>query len=63
MGIQVNRETKKKISGLMNKMTSLNGMDRLISLLQLLNMLADSNEYDLLSSPEIKARTVTIATG
>jgi len=56
MGIQVNGEAKKKISELMNEMTSLNGMDRLISLLRLLNMLADSDEYDLLSSPEIKGQ-------
>ena len=56
MGIQVNGEAKKKISALMNEMTSLNGMDRLISLLRLLNILADSDEYDLLSSPEIKGQ-------
>ena len=56
MGIQVNGEAKKKISALMNEMTSLNGMDRLISLLRILNMLADSDEYDLLSSPEIKGQ-------
>lgn len=56
MGMQVNGDTRKKMSGLMNAMTELKGMDRLLSLLQILNMLADSNEIDLLSSPEIKGQ-------
>jgi AraC-like DNA-binding protein len=56
MGIQVNGETKKEISKLMKEMTELKGMDRLICLLKLLNVLADSDEYELLSSPEIKGQ-------
>ena len=56
MGIQVNGDTRNDMNALMNRMTDLKGMDRLISLLQLLNILADSSEYDLLSSPEIKGQ-------
>ena len=56
MGIQVNGNTRKEMSLLMNGMTELKGMNRLISLLQLLSILADSNDYDLLSSPEIKGQ-------
>ena len=56
MGIQVNGETKNKAAVLMNEITELKGMNRLISLFQLLNMLADSDEFDLLSSPEIKGQ-------
>lgn len=56
MGIQVNGESGKRAAELMNEMTELNGMDRLIALFQLLNTLADSDEYDLLSSPEIKGQ-------
>src|SRR5688500_3768233 len=56
MGIQVNGNTRNDMNALMNRMTDLKGMDRLISLLQLLNILADSSEYDLLSSPEIKGQ-------
>ena len=56
MGIQVNGETKYKAAVLMNEITELKGMNRLISLFQLLNMLADSDEFDLLSSPEIKGQ-------
>ncbi|MBL7698762.1 MAG: AraC family transcriptional regulator [Chitinophagaceae bacterium] len=53
MGVQVNGKSKSVISQVMNEMTELKGMDRLVSLLQLLNVLADVEEYDLLSSPEI----------
>ena len=56
MGIQVNGDTRKKMSELMNMMTQVQGMNRLIILLQLLNLLADSDEYELLSSPEIKGQ-------
>jgi AraC-like DNA-binding protein len=56
MGIQVNGEAKKIASGLMNKITELKGMDRLICLLKLLNVLAGTDEYELLSSPEIKGQ-------
>jgi AraC-like DNA-binding protein len=53
MGIQVNGSSRKKMCELMNMITDQKGMDRLIILLQLLNLLADSDEYELLSSPEI----------
>ena len=56
MGIQVNGETKNKAAVLMNEITKLKGMNRLIGLFQLLNTLADSDEFDLLSSPEIKGQ-------
>ncbi len=56
MGIQVNGNTRKKMTELMNTMTEVRGMDRLIILLQLLNLLADTDEYELLSSPEIKGQ-------
>jgi len=54
MGLQVYGHTRKVLIDVMNRMTDLEGMDRLISLLKLLNVLAESDEYDLLSSPEIK---------
>lgn len=53
MGIQVNGNTRRSAAAMMNKMTEAKGMDRLICLLHLLNVLADAKEYDLLSSPEI----------
>jgi AraC-like DNA-binding protein len=53
MGIQINGKTKNVISDLMIRMTSLQGMERLICLLSLLSTLADSDEIELLSSPEI----------
>lgn len=53
MGLQIKGESKVVISRIMNEMTEMKGMDRLICLLQLLNVLADVEEYDLLSSPEI----------
>ena len=56
MGVQVNGKTKEKMSEMMNVLIDVTGMDRLIILLQLLNLLADSNEYELLSSPEIKGQ-------
>lgn len=56
MGIQVNGKTKNNISILMNEMTALKGMDRLIALLKILNTLANDDEYELLSSPEIKGQ-------
>ena len=56
MGIQVNGETKNNISELMNEITAMKGMDRLIALLKILNMLANDDEYELLSSPEIKGQ-------
>jgi|RhiMetdeSRZDD1v2_1073273.scaffolds.fasta_scaffold36265_5 AraC-like DNA-binding protein len=56
MGIQVNGSTRKKISELMNMMIEVTGMARLILLLQLLDVLSDSSEYELLSSPEIKGQ-------
>lgn len=53
MGLQVNGESKLLISAMMNEMPELKGMDRLISLLRILNELASTEEYELLSSPEI----------
>ena len=40
----------------MNMMIEVTGMARLILLLQLLDVLSDSSEYELLSSPEIKGQ-------
>ena len=56
MGIQVNGETRKKMSQLMNVLIDMQGMNRLVILLQLLNLLADTDEYELLSSTEIKGQ-------
>lgn len=53
MGLQVNGESKLLICAMMNEMPELKGMDRLISLLRILNELASTEEYELLSSPEI----------
>ena len=53
MGLQIQGQTRQTIIGEMNKMLELQGIERLISLLSLLSILADSDEYDLLSSPEI----------
>jgi AraC-like DNA-binding protein len=53
MGIQLNGRTKDLISKQMIRLTDLQGMERLICLLELLSEAADSDEYELLSSPEI----------
>lgn len=53
MGLQIVGETREAIIDKMHEMLALQGIERLISLLSLLSVLADSNEYDLLSSPEI----------
>jgi AraC-like DNA-binding protein len=56
MGLQVVGETRNVVSGLMNRITQQSGMERLVCLLTVLHVLAESNEYELLSSPEIKGQ-------
>jgi len=50
-GIEFYGETKREIKGLLLKMGNLKGFQRIILLLEILNMLAHSTEYNLLSSP------------
>ena len=53
MGINIHGKTRDDISRQMNEIIHLRGMNRLISLLNLLNSLADSPDYELLSNPEL----------
>lgn len=57
MGIQINGNTRTEIAGQMNNILALRGMNRLISLLQLLTYLADSSEYELLSNLDSSSQT------
>lgn len=50
-GIVIKGNTKKQITNLMVKMPAMNGMKRLSSLLTIFDLLATSNEYELLASP------------
>ncbi|MEJ7676676.1 MAG: AraC family transcriptional regulator [Segetibacter sp.] len=56
MGIQIYGQTRQIIIDKMNDMLELQGIERLIWLLSILSILADSNEYQLLSSPEISGQ-------
>jgi len=53
MGIDINGNTRDEIDRQMNKIIGLRGMGRLICLLDLLAMLADSPDYELLSNPDL----------
>lgn len=53
MGLQIFGKTREIIIDKMNQMLRLQGIERLICLLSVLSVIADSNEYELLSSPEI----------
>jgi AraC-like DNA-binding protein len=53
MGIDISGKTRDEIDRQMNKIIGLRGMGRLISLLDLLSMLADSPDYELLSNPDL----------
>ncbi len=50
MGIHINGKTRNEVAHQMKNILTLNGMNRLINLLQLLTYLADSSEYELLSN-------------
>ncbi len=52
MGLHVSGKTREGITRQMNQMIQERGMNRLISLLSILNILAESDEYTLLSGPE-----------
>lgn len=56
MGLDIYGNTKDQVTGLMNDLVNRQGMDRLIALLHLLSLLAGSDEYKLLSSPEISGQ-------
>lgn len=56
MGLHIYGKTREVVSGLMNEIVEQQGMERLINLLQLLTFLADSDEYELLSSPEVMSQ-------
>ncbi len=56
MGIKFLGATREKAALELKQILKLNGMDRLTALLSLLNLLADSAEYELLSSPEINGQ-------
>lgn len=53
MGLHITGNTRDMMDRQMNDVLRLKGMDRLISLLQLLNILANSTEYELLSNPDV----------
>lgn len=53
MGLHIYGKTREVVSQQMNTIVEQQGLNRLIMLLQLLNFLADSGEYELLSSPEV----------
>lgn len=53
MGIHIQGQTRQTIARHMYEMLRLKGMERLICLLSILTILADSTEYELLSSPEL----------
>src|SRR5689334_7733146 len=56
MGLHIYGETRQRISRQMHEMLALQGMERLICLLSILTVLADSTEYELLSSPELSGQ-------
>ena len=56
MGIEFFGETRKTLIAKMNEMLELQDIERLICLLSVLSILADSSEFDLLSSPEISGQ-------
>lgn len=58
MGLQINGDSRNAISQIMNDLTEAQGMQRLIWLLKLLTVLADTKEYDVLSSPEITGQNI-----
>ena len=56
MGLQILGKTRQVVIDKMNEMLELQGIERLICLLSVLSTLADSTEYQLLSSPEISGQ-------
>ncbi|QMU28584.1 helix-turn-helix transcriptional regulator [Adhaeribacter radiodurans] len=56
MGIKILGATQQKAALAMKQILTLNGMDRLTALLLLLSQLAESEEYELLSSPELNSQ-------
>jgi AraC-like DNA-binding protein len=56
MGLHIKGQTRDKISLQMHGILKQRGMERLIALLQLLNSLADSTEYELLSNPDVSGQ-------
>ncbi len=52
MGLHILGKTRELVSSKMKELLLLSGVDRLICLLSLLKILADSCEYELMSSPE-----------
>lgn len=53
MGLHIYGETRQTVIEKMHAMLELQGIDRLICLLSVLSNLAATNEYELLSSPEV----------
>ncbi|WP_114782916.1 AraC family transcriptional regulator [Botryobacter ruber] len=53
MGMHLTGTCRKVIAEKMHEMLELQGMERLVCLLSVLNILADTDEYELLSSPDI----------
>ncbi|TXK31113.1 helix-turn-helix transcriptional regulator [Pontibacter qinzhouensis] len=56
MGLHITGETRAHISQKMNDMLTLQGMERLICLLSILSTLADTPDFELLSSTEISGQ-------
>ncbi len=53
MGLHLKGALRERVSEKLRTMLELQGMERLISLLSILTLLADATEYDLLSGPEL----------
>jgi AraC-like DNA-binding protein len=53
MGLHLKAPLREEVSGKMHELLQLKGMERLISLLSILNILGDATGYDLLSGPEL----------
>jgi AraC-like DNA-binding protein len=51
MGVEILGETRRIITALMHDISGLSGMDRLLHLLSILNIMASSNEIRILSNP------------
>jgi AraC-like DNA-binding protein len=58
MGIHIQGHTRQIISDKMNEMLNLQGMERLLHLLAILTILADSSQYELLSSPDLNSQNL-----
>jgi AraC-like DNA-binding protein len=57
MGLHIYGNTRELLSRDMHRLLSLKGMERLTALLSILSVLAESNEYELLSNPQVNGHS------